>query len=756
MKMLTVGILCILLHLGNISASEVIFPAVKNGMIKMPLIPFHVQKERKRRELGLPADFDDFQGSDSSSRRNRHLSEEEEYEVGGLYQGYGTHYVDVWVGSPTPQRQTVIVDTGSGTTAFPCSGCSNCGKNHHASPFFIEADSTSFQKMTCDSCKYNGYCTGRGSSNEFCRLSVSYQEGSSWSAYEAIDTVYLGGPHHEPLIGSEDGTRIEGLLIHGESPEDAKDFSFPMVFGCQTSITGLFITQLADGIMGLSNQEGSVWNQAYKQGVISTHKFSLCFSRAEDASKEGSSAGALTLGGTDTYLHTTPMLYVNAFKTKGTMHGVTVRKMYIMEGGVYDPTDAVKDNTFDLSISESTLKMFNTIVDSGTTDTYFPRAIADAFKNAFKIVSGISYSTRGFKLPDGVDVEDLPTIIIQLAGKTGTAEFDPSDPDSIPGLAGKLDPDHPNDVLLTMVPSHYIEYDPKADTYIPRFYTTESHGAVIGANAMSGHDFLFDTQDNGRIGIAKSDCDYEELLNRTDTPFEIAESPEDPMEESGDLNDGDDNTETESTDPEESNIDDSELVIDDGGETDIIDLENDDDSELDDGILDVVESSEYDPEESGVDDLDVADDQAYYDSNDDTKNDDVLDDLTAGIDDGSDDGVDETGDDYYDDDEDSEEDKGSADDYYNDEDTEGSGDSSDEDETTSFFSPASIFKDTSKKALGSLVMGALVFVMIALSIMAIRQVNWRGRVRYHQTDRVDEQNHELYLDTEMQAPRTID
>lgn len=30
-----------------------------------------------------------------------------------LYQGYGTHYVDLWCGTP-PQRQTVIVDTGSG------------------------------------------------------------------------------------------------------------------------------------------------------------------------------------------------------------------------------------------------------------------------------------------------------------------------------------------------------------------------------------------------------------------------------------------------------------------------------------------------------------------------------------------------------------------------------------------------------------------------------------------------------------------
>jgi len=30
-----------------------------------------------------------------------------------LSQGYGTHYANAWVGSPTPQRKTLIVDTGS-------------------------------------------------------------------------------------------------------------------------------------------------------------------------------------------------------------------------------------------------------------------------------------------------------------------------------------------------------------------------------------------------------------------------------------------------------------------------------------------------------------------------------------------------------------------------------------------------------------------------------------------------------------------
>jgi len=184
------------------------------------------------------------------------------------------------------------------------------------------------------------------------------------------------------------------------------------------------------------------------------------------------------------------------------------------------------------------------------------------------------------------------------------------------------------------------------------------------------------------------------------------------------------------------------------GDADIIDLANDN-SELDDDILDIIESIEYNPEESSIDDPDTGGDILNYDSNDGKTDDDLDDDSTAGIDDRLDDGIFDTDDDYYDDDESAE---------GNEEGIEGSsgGDGGDDEETASIFSASSIIKDTSKNALGSLVMGALVFVMIALSIMAMRRVNWTGQVRYHPTDIADEQNHELYLDTEMQAPRTLD
>jgi len=42
----------------------------------------------------------------------------------------------VYVGTP-PQRKSVIVDTGSHYTAFPCAGCNNCGEEHREFVCFL-------------------------------------------------------------------------------------------------------------------------------------------------------------------------------------------------------------------------------------------------------------------------------------------------------------------------------------------------------------------------------------------------------------------------------------------------------------------------------------------------------------------------------------------------------------------------------------------------------------------------------------------
>jgi hypothetical protein len=77
------------------------------------------------------------------------------------------------------------------------------------------------------------------------------------------------------------------------------------------------------------------------------------------------------------------------------------------------------------------------------------------------------------------------------------------------GLAGEIDLDNPNDVILEIPPKNYMKWSSNAKSYTNRLHMTElSTYGVIGANAMFGHDILFDV-DNQRLGFAKSDCVFD-------------------------------------------------------------------------------------------------------------------------------------------------------------------------------------------------------------------------------------------------------
>ena len=159
------------------------------SFISYPLKPHHVVRRERRRERHLGAELEEERPSMGSVRR-RAIAQ----QVGALYQGYGTHYIDLWCGSP-PQRQTVIVDTGSGVTAFPCGSCSDCGvPKYHIDRLFKEEDSCSFRYAQCDKDEGIPCTTHRGvcSTDKHCKISMSYAEGSRWDAYESIDKCYVG------------------------------------------------------------------------------------------------------------------------------------------------------------------------------------------------------------------------------------------------------------------------------------------------------------------------------------------------------------------------------------------------------------------------------------------------------------------------------------------------------------------------------------------------------------------------------------
>jgi hypothetical protein len=288
-----------------------------------------------------------------------------------------------------------------------------------------------------------------------------YTEGSRWTAYEVTDMVTLAG-----VVGDDD---YEASLPWA---------TVAFTFGCQTKLTGLFTKQLADGILGLEYSEFSFLSTLRDHGILpfaidqsetSHDAFSLCLTRT---------GGWMALSGALLEKHEAPMRFapLNRQTTKG-MYSVTVQAIWV--GTICLTCDETTDELIQAFATGR-----GTILDSGTTDTFLPQALAESFREAWEEQTGRSFTEE------------------ERTGSYTEREWK-----RLPVLTLVLEPGHVN---ITILPEHYMERKVQSTTtsnniWSIRIYVDEPEGAVLGINAMMGHDILFDWK-RGTVGIAPARC----------------------------------------------------------------------------------------------------------------------------------------------------------------------------------------------------------------------------------------------------------
>ena len=153
------------------------------------------------------------------------------------------------------------------------------------------------------------------------------------------------------------------------------------------------------------------------------------------------------------------------------------------------------------------------ILDSGTTDSYFPASLSRAIRKAV-VAYGIANTAQSGNNANSQDPLD-PTLDL-FSSRLRQREYTFEEFET---LLPTITVVFANEVTLKLLPQHYMEDVPLQDgSVIPwegtkrltnRLYFEERKGSVLGQNAFFGYEVYFDAggpKQEARIGIAPSDC----------------------------------------------------------------------------------------------------------------------------------------------------------------------------------------------------------------------------------------------------------
>ena len=231
-------------------------------------------------------------------------------------------------------------------------------------------------------------------------------------------------------------------------------------FGCQTYESGLFYSQVADGISGFSQADtyGPTLFDYMRRGMNTPDVFSMCLSE---------SVGALVLGG----------------KVPDTIPA----KLWIpYTGGSSYTVQLVDIQIGTRSVGCAASRYVSTIVDSGTTFMYLPpdayRPIRDHFRLHCPWGACTARTAKG-EYPDDYcysmslsEVDKLERFSLHMG----------------------------NGVVIDFGPRQYT-YELRRGVWCLGVFDNEHNGAVIGAANMRNHEVIFD-REHRRVAFVPSDC----------------------------------------------------------------------------------------------------------------------------------------------------------------------------------------------------------------------------------------------------------
>ncbi|XP_062154924.1 aspartic proteinase 36-like [Alnus glutinosa] len=354
----------------------------------------------------------------------------------GLYDDlllHGYYTTLLWIGTP-PQRFALIVDTGSSVTYVPCSTCVDCGR--HQDPKFQPDLSSTYQPVKCSlDCNCD-------SESRQCVYERQYAEMSTSSGVLGEDLISFGN-------------------LSELEPQRA-------VFGCENVETGDLYTQRADGIMGLGSGDLSIMDQLVDKGVIND-SFSLCYGGM------GVGGGAMVLGSISP---PTDMVFSHSNPVRSPYYNIDLKEIHV----------AGKPLPLNPSVFDG---KHGTILDSGTTYAYLPKAAFVAFKDA------IMKELHSFQKIRGPD-PNYNDICFSGAG---------SDVSELSNTFPAVDMVFSNGQKLSLSPENYLFRHSKVQgayclgIFQNRNDPTTLLGGIIVRNTLVMYD-----REHSKIGFWKTNC----------------------------------------------------------------------------------------------------------------------------------------------------------------------------------------------------------------------------------------------------------